>query len=318
MVKLKTIASSLIAAVMCSSFTVTSAETVSTEDWQLVWSDEFDGDAINTEFWTHEVDCWGGGNDERQCYTALPTNAFVKDGNLHIVVRKEAVEGPALPPHMRETEEQKNAKKVQPFTSARLNTKGKAFWTYGKFEVRAKMPEGQGMWPAIWMLPEEDHYGTWAASGEIDIAEVVNLGAKCRRCEGGVRNTLLGTIHYGGEWPHNKYKGGPTEIPPSEDGFHTYTVEWKEGQIDWFLDGEHYLTLTAKDWSSRSLFGSKPKTAPFDRPFHMILNVAVGGHLPESKDEGGVSLDGFPKAMVVDYVRVYQRPDEIGFMPSAE
>ncbi|WP_306253254.1 glycoside hydrolase family 16 protein [Parvularcula sp. IMCC14364] len=278
-------------------------------NWELVWSDEFNGDEIDFTKWSHEVDCWGGGNEERQCYTKRPENSFVADGYLNIVARYETASGPALPRKMREglSVEERRAKKEQPFTSARLNTKGKADWTYGRFEVRAKMPRGQGMWPAIWMLPTEEKYGAWAASGEIDIAEVVNLGAKCEKCEGGLENSVVGTVHYGGEWPRNKYKGDETELPPSDEGFHVYSVEWREGSISWFVDGMHYSTLTSKDWGPQAMFTKLPPNSPFDQPFHMILNVAIGGHLPEAENEGGVSLLGFPKAMQVDWVRVYKK-----------
>ena len=278
------------------------------EKWDLVWSDEFNGDEIDRTKWNFDVDCWGGGNEERQCYTTLPTNAAVVDGKLQIIAQIQPAEGPAWPPHMRDSlpEDERNATKEQPFTSARLNTKGLADWTYGRFEARAKFPAGQGMWSAIWMLPTEEKYGGWAASGEIDIVEAVNLGASCRECDDGIEDRVIGTIHYGEEWPRNKYKGEHTKLPPSEDGFHTYAVEWEEGQISWYVDGQHYLTLTSRDWSTRTLFGGGPKPEPFDQPFHLILNVAVGGYLSEQKNDGGVSLVDFPKTMEVDWVRVFQ------------
>lgn len=278
------------------------------ENWELVWADEFNGDAVDRSKWNFDVDCWGGGNDERQCYTTLPTNVGVVDGRLLVIAQIQQAEGPALPASMRADapESERNATKAQPFTSARLNTKGLADWTYGRFEARAKMPEGQGMWSAIWMLPTEEKYGSWAASGEIDIVEAVNLGASCRECDGKIENRVIGTIHFGDEWPRNKYIGEHTELPPSEDGFHTYAVEWEEGKISWYVDGEHYLTLTSKDWSPRSLFGGAPKAEPFDQPFHLILNVAVGGTLAEQKNDGGISLENFPKGMEVDWVRVFQ------------
>ena len=281
------------------------------DDWALVWADEFNGEEIDSSKWTHEVDCWGGGNDERQCYTTLPTNSKVADGKLSIIAQIQPAEGPALPPRLLETvpEEERGATKKQPFTSARLNTKGKADWTYGRFETRAKMPVGQGVWSAIWMLPTDEIYGTWAASGEIDIVEAVNLGALCKKCDDRKENRAIGTIHYGGEWPRNKYKGKHVEMPESEDGFHTYAVEWEAGKITWFIDGEPYSTLTSKDWGSGALFSKKSKTAPFDQPFHLILNVAIGGNLAEDNNSGGISIADFPKAMEVDWIRVYQRKE---------
>ena len=276
--------------------------------WNLVWSDEFHGAEIDTSKWTHEIDCWGGGNEERQCYTDEPDNSFVENGFLYINALIDPTTGYALTEKLRVTEEDKVATTRKPFSSARLNTNGKADWTYGRFEVRAKMPTGQGMWPAIWMLPTEEHYGGWAASGEIDIVEAVNQGTKCKKCEDGVENRIYGTIHYGREWPHNKYKGEETVLMSTPDGFHVYAVEWEDGEIRWFVDGQHYSTLTSKDWKTKSLFGGKKNnSAPFDRPFHIIMNVAVGGHLAEDKNEGGVDLKNFPKSMIVDWVRVYQQ-----------
>ena len=284
------------------------------EGWTLVWSEEFDGDGLDASRWNYEVDCWGGGNDERQCYTRRPENVAVADGLLTITARMENAVGPALPPRLREglPEDEAKATKAQPFTSGRINTQGKADFLYGRIEARARAPEGQGVWSAIWMLPSEDFYGSWAASGEIDIMEAVNLGTACADCEGGLKNTVYGTIHYGGEWPRNRYTGDKTALPPSEDGFHTYAVEWEEGVIRWYVDDVHYLTLTDKDWGSKALFSKLPKTAPFDRPFYLIINLAIGGNLAEDTGEGGVSLKGFPKAFEVDWLRVYQRPDAVG------
>ena len=145
-------------------------------EWRLVWSDEFDGPQIDRAKWDFDVDCWGGGNDERQCYTDSRRNAFIRDGKLVISARKERASGPAFPLSQRSEPGKANARATRDYTSARLVTRGKAAWTYGKIEVRAKLPGGQGTWPAIWMLPEGNAYGTWAASGEIDILEAVNLG----------------------------------------------------------------------------------------------------------------------------------------------
>lgn len=281
------------------------------EGWQLVWSDEFSGTEIDASKWSHEVDCWGGGNDERQCYTDRPDNSSVSDGVLSITARLEPAAGPALPARLREnaSEEERNAVKEQLFTSARLVTLDKADWLYGRFEFRAKLPGGQGVWPALWMLPSEELYGAWAASGEIDVLEAVNLGTECSECDGGVENRIIGTIHHGGEWPKNRYTGQDTVLPVTEDGFNTFAVEWQEGQIDWFVDDIKYFTLTSDDWRSRALFSRLPETAPFDQPFYLIMNVAIGGHLSESRNEGGVDLTGYPKSMLVDWVRVYQRDD---------
>ena len=279
------------------------------DSWALVWSDEFEGESLDETKWGYEVDCWGGGNEERQCYTARSENSFVRDGILHIIARRENAVGPALPPRLEQAlpERERGRLAAKPFTSARLSTEGKADWTYGRFEVRARAPAGQGAWSAIWMLPSEEKYGAWAASGEIDILEVVNQGTACKTCEGGKENRVFGTIHYGGEWPRNKYKGNDTPLLGSDDGFHTYAVEWQEGEIKWFVDGRHYSTLTQKDWGSKAIFSKLPKSAPFDQPFYLIINLAIGGNLAEDTNDLGVSLKGFPKTFEIDWVRVYQK-----------
>lgn len=270
--------------------------------WELVWSDEFEGDAIDPAKWSFDVDCWGGGNNERQCYTDHSSNALVKDGSLVIRANREKTSGPAIPFHLRK-EGEKVPIATKPFTSARLVTRGKAAWRYGRIEVRAKLPQGQGTWPAIWMLPENDRYGRWAASGEIDILEAVNLGVPCKSCEGGRESKILGTLHFGGEWPNNKYASSEIEYPPVLDGFHTYMIEWRKGAINWQVDGKLFATKQSVDWSTT---GSSDAGAPFDQPFHLILNLAIGGGLPESRNDKGVSLKNFPKEMLIDWVRVYQ------------
>jgi beta-glucanase (GH16 family) len=299
----------LILAVCAMPADAETPETAALDGWTLNWSDEFDGDSLDEAKWGYDIDCWGGGNEERQCYTARPENSFVQDGVLHIVARRENAVGPALPPHLEQAlpDGERGKLAAQPFTSARLSTKGKADWTFGRFEVRARAPEGQGVWSAVWMLPSDETYGAWAASGEIDILEVVNHGATCKTCEGGKEDRVFGTIHYGGEWPRNTYKGGDTPLQSSPDDFHTYAIEWQEGEIRWFVDGRHYSTMTQKDWGSKALFSKLPKSAPFDQPFHLIINLAIGGNLAEDTNDGGVSLHGFPKTLEIDWVRVYQK-----------
>lgn len=249
-----------------------------TGDWRLVWQDEFDGGQIDASKWSFEVNGNGGGNNELQYYTDRRENAHLENGKLVITARKETFTG---------------TDGTRQYTSARLRTINKGDWLYGKFEIRAKLPRGQGMWPAIWMLPTDWVYGGWAASGEIDIMEAVNLGA-------GGGNRIYGTLHYGGPWPQNVHSGN--NVTPSADvsqTFHTYTVEWEEGEIRWYIDGEHYATQT-EWWSSAAAY-----PAPFDRRFHMILNVAVGGNWPGSPN----GSTQFPQTMEVDYVRVYERAE---------
>jgi beta-glucanase (GH16 family) len=296
--------------ILSATFAVSAqAEKQPLEGWELVWSDEFNGESLDFGKWGFDVDCWGGGNEERQCYTARPENAFVRDGKLQIVARRENAVGQALPRHLDSIlpRDKQGELAAKPFTSARLTTKGKADWTYGRFEVRARAPEGQGAWAAAWMLPSEERYGAWAASGEIDILELVNQGAECKSCDGGKENRVFGTIHYGGEWPRNKYKGKDAPRPTTDDGFNTFAIEWEEGEIRWFVDGHLYSTLTQKDWGAKAMFSKLPKNAPFDQPFYLILNLAIGGNLAEDTNEGGVSLEGFPKTFEIDWVRVYQK-----------
>ncbi|AKJ29507.1 beta-glucanase [Caldimonas brevitalea] len=244
--------------------------------WRMVWRDEFDGNAIDRSKWGFEVNAQGGGNNEWQYYTDRPENAWVANGVLNLQARQErycAAEG------------------CRDYTSSRLRTLGKGDWLYGRVEVRAKLPRGQGLWPAIWMLPTDWVYGGWAASGEIDIMEAVNPAAS-----GG--NTIYGSIHYGNPWPGNQHKTVGYNPPSSvTDNFHTYTIEWEPGQIRWYVDNVHYATQT-EWWSSGGAF-----PAPFDRRFHLILNVAVGGNWP-----GGTNAETrFPQKMEVDFVRVYQK-----------
>jgi beta-glucanase (GH16 family) len=276
------------------------------QDWALVWSDEFDGPKIDRAKWGFDADCWGGGNDERQCYTESARNAAIEDGKLVITARTERVSGPALPRHLRRSAATPDAQVMRNVSSARLNTRGKQAWRYGRFEIHAKLPQGQGTWPAIWMLPEKDRYGSWAASGEIDILEAVNLGVPCKTCEGGRENTILGTLHFGGKWPKNLHKGEDVAFPAVLDGgFHTYAIEWYPDRIIWQVDGRTFAERHMSEWSTT---GSTSPGAPFDQPFYLILNLAIGGKLAESRGIGGVRLDGYPKRMEVDWVRVWQKP----------
>lgn len=281
------------------------AQAQSDEGWALVWADEFDGNEIDRAKWSYDEDCWGGGNDERQCYTKSGRNAGIEDGKLVITARHERTTGPALPLAQRWQAAQRDVQATRDFSSARLTTRGKASWRYGKIEVRAKLPQGQGTWPAIWMLPEKTSYGPWAASGEIDILEAVNLGVLCAKCPGGRESTILGTLHFGGKWPRNKFASTEIAYPGVLDGFHTYTTEWYPDRIIWRVDGKVFATRTASEWSTT---GSASPGAPFDRPFHLILNLAIGGKLPEGRGLGGVRLDGYPKRMEIDWVRVWQKP----------
>lgn len=240
-----------------------------TPEWQLVWQDEFDSGAIDDSKWSFEVNGKGGGNNELQYYTDFPENAFIEDGVLVIQALEETYLG-------------------HNYTSARMRTLGKGDWTYGRFEVRAKLPEGQGLWPAVWMLPTEWRYGGWPTSGEIDIMELV----------GHEPATVHGTIHYGSLGDHT-YTGKPYTLTDGifADDFHIFALEWEETAMRWYVDGELYQTQTV--WHTKNY----DYPAPFDQPFHIILNVAVGGNWPGSPDE----TTEFPQRMEVDYVRVYEK-----------
>ena len=249
----------------------------------MVWSEEFDGTQIDPETWffatgdgTEKGLPGGWGNNELQYY--LPDNAQVANGVLSITARQEIAEG-------------------LNYTSARINTEDRFAVQYGRIEASIKLPAGQGLWPAFWMLPQDTTYGNWAASGEIDIVETINL-------DGSGSDEIFGTIHFGGEFPANSSAG--TTYTPSADittEFHTYAVEWDEFEIRWYFDDTQYAMQNA--WSSTAA----PFPAPFDQPFHILLNVAVGGNFPGSPDSSTV----FPATMEVDWVRVYSGED----VPSA-
>lgn len=273
------------------------------EGWTLVWADEFEADAIDPGKWTYDVDCWGGGNNERQCYTDRPENAFTADGHLVIEARNESWTGDPFPPRWGLTGDPV----TQDFTSARLTTRGLASWRYGRFEIRAQLPGHQGSWPAIWMLPEDSVYGGWAASGEIDIMEAVNLGEPCDVCPTGLETRVLGTLHYGGSAPDNTHSGDATFLE-DPTGFHVYAIEWTPEDFTWFVDGVPYARQTADEWFTEGSAASQTDGAPFDQPFHLLLNLAIGGNWPETSNLGGVSEDHFPRQMRIDFVRVYACP----------
>jgi beta-glucanase (GH16 family) len=248
---------------------------VSGQNWQLVWADEFDGDTLNTDKWEYmtgtgsEYGLDGWGNNELQYYQE--GNVSLGDGQLTITAKRENVE-------------------TSQFTSGRIRTINMGDWTYGRFEFRAKMPEGQGLWAAIWMLPTDENYGGWAASGEIDIMEYLGQDT----------TTVHGTIHYGGQWPNNQYRGKDyvTADTAFHRDFHTFALEWEEGKLRWYVDGELFQSLGAGLWYS----SSAPFPAPFNKRFHLLINLAVGGNWPGSPDLSTV----FPQDLVIDYVRVYQ------------
>ncbi|MDF2155187.1 glycoside hydrolase family 16 protein [Vibrio sp. CAU 1672] len=278
--------------------------------WTPVWSDEFEGNQIDKSKWSHEENCWGGGNNEKQCYTKRQVNSFVKDGVLHIVAKEGSYTGANNP------DGDMRSKATLPFTSARLRTVNKGDWKYGRFEIRARMPYGQGTWPAIWMLPTDNVYGTWAASGEIDIVEAVNLKTQSDKKgaqPGEVESRIHGSLHYGRQWPENVHSGAQFNLPDNlnpADGFHTYAIEWEEGEIRWYVDNIHYATQRQQGWYTQYKDNGQLVTAeapaPFNERFHLLLNLAVGGSWAGNTNEKGIDHSIFPQTMAVDYVRVFE------------
>lgn len=239
------------------------------QDYELVWSDEFNGTQLDTSKWEYQIGNNNGwGNNEKEYY--LSNNVSVKDGYLTITAKKEKYKG-------------------FNYTSGRIITKNNLKWKYGKIEMRAKLPVGKGMWPAFWMMPASPVYGGWPRSGEIDIME--NLGNDS--------TTVYGTIHYGDTPPNNKHTGKSYSLHEGNfnDSFHIFTLIWEKAKIQWLVDGHLYQTLS--EWYTP---GEK-FPAPFNQPFNIILNLAVGGYWPGYPDSTTI----FPQKYVIDYVRVYQK-----------
>ena len=261
----------------------------------LVWSDEFNGDQLDPDTWFFATGDGaemglpsGWGNNELQWY--LPDNARLEDGRLIIEARRETVVAD-------------NANGVETafgYTSARLNTRNRINVQYGRIEARIKLPAGQGLWPVFWMFPQTDTYGSFSASGEIDIMEAVNLGGTPGPGGAGGGNAIFGTIHFGGEFPNNQSASVQMQAPEDVTAdFHNYAVEWDEFEIRWYFDGQLYAVQNA--WSSTG--GAYP--APFDHPFYILLNLAVGGNFPGPPNNG----TPLPATMEVDWVRVFSGED---------
>lgn len=245
-------------------------------EYKLVWEDDFNATELNRDDWNVELHEPGWVNQEWQEYVDSEENIYLQDGNLIIQAVKATKDGKDY------------------YTSGRVNTQNKHDYKYGKFEVRAKVPSGKGFLPAFWMMPtDENVYGQWPKCGEIDIMEV--LGDKT--------DTAHGTLHYGE--PHTQ-KQGTYQLDKGDfsSEYHVYACEWEPGEIRFYVDGELYFTQN--DWfTKREEFGEVTYPAPFDQPFYMILNVAVGGSWVGYPDES-TKFDENAR-MVVDYVRVYQK-----------
>lgn len=265
---------------VCASLCLASLQ--AKEDWQMVWADEFDYTGLpDSKKWSFDTEGnnWDWGNNEAQNYTpASMRNAWVEDGNLVIEARKETYTWPG-------------DGQTKQYTSARLRTLGKGDWTYGKVEVRALLPTGRGMWPAIWMLPSEEKYGGWPASGELDIMENVGFDPNKIHCN-------IHTDAYNHKMGTNKGNTVTTSSPSAN--WHTYSMEWDEDKVIFFLDGNQVFRFDNEHRSYREW--------PYDQNFHLLLNVAVGGGWG---GEQGIDDGVFPQRMLVDYVRVYQMGEEM-------
>tara|TARA_B100001057_G_scaffold490529_1_gene579003 strand:- start:290 stop:1489 length:1200 start_codon:yes stop_codon:yes gene_type:complete len=231
----------------------------------LVWSDEFDESEINLNNWTYDLGAHGWGNQELQLYTSNSQNSYVHDGNLMIVAKNEG----------------------NYYTSARMKSIDLQEFQYGRIDVRALLPKGQGIWPAIWMLGANFPTAGWPACGEIDIMELI----------GSSPNYVHGTVHYGDDYTQHQFTGQGTSISFGQtfsDEFHVFSIDWNEQGITWYLDDVEFFSI------DQTVSGNQ--NYPFDNPFFFILNIAVGGEWPGYPDE----TTEFPQYMAVDYVRVFQ------------
>lgn len=258
------------------------------EGYRLVWRDEFNGASLDTAKWGYQTgikDIYGSsvgpdywGNGELQYYTEDAVS--VADGSLKITATKQQ-------------------QGDRPYTSGRILTRDKASFTYGYFEARMKTPTGSGMWPAFWMLPQpsspansENEYGGWPANGEIDIMEA----------KGRLENKVDTTLHFGKAWNAHDYVTKETTLSSNTDEWHTYAVDWTADAISWFVDGQKVLTVTKDRWWSQDA-SNQGKPQPFDKPFYIIFNLAVGGMYDNYSQPDGSFTSA---SMYVDYVRVYE------------
>lgn len=243
-------------------------------DADLVWVENFNQKKLDTDNWIYEVHYPGWVNRELQAYVISDDNIYLKDGKLII-----------QPLKIRST-----------YTSGRISTLGKKSFTYGRFEARLKVPRGKGFLPAFWMMPaDESLYGQWPKSGEIDIMEVLGDNV----------NKVYGTLHFGD--PHTQNQGSAQIFEGNfADDFHIFAVEWEPDEMRFYVDDNCYYK-TSEWFTKKSGFKESPYPAPYDQPFYIILNVAVGGNWPGKPDE--YTTFDEQAQMVVDYVKVYQKKE---------
>ena len=231
---------------------------------EQVWSDEFNDTSLDATKWSYEVqDQWF--NNELESTTSSRNNVNLSNGNLNITAIKENYNG-------------------HQYTSGRINTKGKKEFVFGRYDVRAKLPKGKGIWPAIWMLGANDSQAAWPACGEIDIMEL----------KGSAPTVNYTTMHYGNTVATHQQKGTAYPLPSGDfsTDFHLFSLVRSQNQLDFYIDGNKYYTLTANDVSPY----------PFNNPFYAILNLAVGGDFDGNPDASTT----FPQTMQVDYVKFLQ------------
>ncbi|HLO57504.1 MAG TPA: glycoside hydrolase family 16 protein [Bacteroidales bacterium] len=249
-----------------------STDDLASKGWKLVWSDEFDYTGLpDSTKWSYDIGGHGWGNQEREYYTGSRLeNARVENGVLIIEARKEKMD-------------------TNQYTSARLISKGKQEWTYGRFEIRAKLPKGVGTWPAIWMMPAKQSYSDafWPDNGEIDIMEHVGFNP-------GFIHASTHCKKY--NWPAGTQRTDTIFMKDVSDAFHNYILEWGPDTMQIFLDDKLYFTSTndRTGWEAW----------PFDKPFYLILNIAIGGGWGGQK---GIDDSIWPQRMELEYVRVYEK-----------
>lgn len=258
--------------------TTSSMNPQAASQWVLTWSDDFsgtNGSAPDAKKWKYDLGGEGWGNEELETYTSRPQNVHIRDGNLVITAMRETYTGAdGL---------------TRNYTSARLKTQNLFMQAYGRFEARIRIPRGQGIWPAFWMLGSDIETAGWPKCGEIDIME--NIGR-----EPGINH---GSLHGPSTIAPTSDLTGTYVLPSGQsfsDDFHTYAIEWEPGTVRFFVDAINYVTFTQSQWSAGGQW-------VFDHPHFIILNVAVGGNWPGNPD----ATTPFPQQMLVDYVRVYSK-----------